>query len=154
MSKFRLTMARCQGELKAKEMGFDSFPVDPFAIAAAEDIMVEPKPPERPGVSGGIIFLDDRVGIFYATEIVNEGFRRFTVSPRAWALLSRRPSGRNPKVSSDSHLEGGVLAGIKFHRTRSRPLRVRPVDAVETSLRGHWYKPRRPWRDPDSGRLR
>lgn len=80
MSKFRLTMARRQGELKAKEMGFDSFPVDPFAIAAAEDIMVEPKPPDRPGVSGGIIFLDHRVGIFYATEIVSEGFRRFTVS--------------------------------------------------------------------------
>lgn len=80
MSKFRLTMARRQGELKAKEMGFDNFPVDPFAIAEAEDIMVEPKPPDRPGVSGGIIFFDDRVGIFYATDIVSEGFRRFTVS--------------------------------------------------------------------------
>ncbi len=80
MSKFRLTMARRQGELKAKEMGFDSFPVDPFAIAEAEDILVEPKPPDRPGVSGGIIFCDDRVGIFYATDIVSEGFRRFTVS--------------------------------------------------------------------------
>ena len=80
MSKFRLAMARRQGELKAREMGFDSFPVDPFAIAASEDIMVEPKPPDRPGVSGGIIFLDDSVGIFYATDIVSEGFRRFTVA--------------------------------------------------------------------------
>ncbi len=80
MNKFRLTMARRQGELKAKEKGFDRFPVDPFAIAASEDIMVEPKPPDRPGVSGGIIFFDDHVGIFYATDIVSEGFRRFTVS--------------------------------------------------------------------------
>ena len=80
MSKFRLKMARRQGELKAREMGHDKFPVDPFAIAASEDIMVEPKPPDRPGVSGGIIFFDDHVGIFYATDIVSEGFRRFTVS--------------------------------------------------------------------------
>lgn len=80
MSKFRLNMARRQGELKAKEMGYHTFPVDPFEIAASEDIMVEPKPPDRPGVSGGIIFHDDFVGIFYATDIVSEGFRRFTVA--------------------------------------------------------------------------
>ena len=80
MSKFRLNMARRQGELKAKEMGYHTFPVDPFEIAASEDIMVEPKPADRPGVSGGIIFHDDYVGIFYATNIVSEGFRRFTVS--------------------------------------------------------------------------
>lgn len=80
MSKFRLTMARRQGELKAKEMGFDDFPVDPFAIAAAEDIMVEPKPPDQVGVSGGIIFYGNDVGIFYATNIDSDGFRRFTVA--------------------------------------------------------------------------
>ncbi|WP_298905114.1 ImmA/IrrE family metallo-endopeptidase [uncultured Aliiroseovarius sp.] len=80
MSKFRLMMARRQGELKAKEMGFDCFPVDPFAIAEAEDIMVEPKPPDQVGVSGGIIFYGNDVGIFYATNIDSDGFRRFTVA--------------------------------------------------------------------------
>lgn len=80
MSKFRLHMARRQGELKAKEKGLYKFPVDPFAIAASEDIMVEPKAPDQAGVSGGIIFHDDFVGIFYATDIVSEGFRRFMVS--------------------------------------------------------------------------
>ncbi|QEW23559.1 hypothetical protein LA6_005796 (plasmid) [Marinibacterium anthonyi] len=80
MSKFRIQMARRQGELKAKEKGYDAFPVDPFAIAESEDIIVEPKDPGQVGVSGGIIFHDESVGIFYATNIKSEGFRRFTVA--------------------------------------------------------------------------
>lgn len=80
MSKFRLLMARQAGEQKAKEHGFDAFPVDPFAIAENESIIVEPKPPLAEGVSGGIIFNDNDVGIFYATDIRSEGFQRFTVS--------------------------------------------------------------------------
>lgn len=80
MSKFRIQMARRQGELKAKEKGYDAFPVDPFAIAESEDIIVEPKDPGQIGVSGGIIFHEDSVGIFYATNIKSLGFRRFTVA--------------------------------------------------------------------------
>jgi hypothetical protein len=80
MSKFRIQMARRQGELKAKENGYDAFPVDPFAIAESEDIIVEPKDPGQVGVSGGIIFHEESVGIFYATNIKSEGFRRFTVA--------------------------------------------------------------------------
>ncbi len=80
MSKFRLQMARRQGELKAKEKGYDAFPVDPFSIAEGEEIIVEPKDPGQVGVSGGIIFHQESVGIFYATNIKSEGFRRFTVA--------------------------------------------------------------------------
>lgn len=42
--------------------------------------MVEPKHPDQVGVSGGIIFHGESVGIFYATNIKSEGFRRFTVA--------------------------------------------------------------------------
>lgn len=80
MSKFRLQMARRQGELKAREKGYDNFPVDPFAIAESEEIAVEPKAPDQVGVSGGIIFHGESVGIFYATNIKSDGFRRFTVA--------------------------------------------------------------------------
>lgn len=80
MSRFRLGWARQCGERKAKEHGFEAFPVDPFKIAEAEDIHVEPKPPDRPGVSGGIIFADAGTAIFYATNIRNPGFQRFTVA--------------------------------------------------------------------------
>ncbi|HEX8443505.1 MAG TPA: ImmA/IrrE family metallo-endopeptidase [Allosphingosinicella sp.] len=80
MSKFRLAWARQCGERKAKEFGFTAFPVDPIAIAEAEDIEVMPKPPDQPGVSGGIIFLPVGTSIFYATNIASRGFQRFTVA--------------------------------------------------------------------------
>lgn len=80
MSKFRLSWARQCGERKAKEHGFEAFPIDPFMIASNEDIVVEPKSPDQVGVSGGIVFHQDSVGIFYATNIRSEGFQRFTVA--------------------------------------------------------------------------
>lgn len=80
MARFRLSAARQHGERIAKDYGFDKFPIDPFAIAEAEDIMVEPKPADKKGVSGGIIFRDDSVGIFYATNIGSAGFQRFTIA--------------------------------------------------------------------------
>lgn len=80
MSKFRLAWARQCGERKAREHGFTSFPIDPFRIAQAEDIHVEAKPADQPGVSGGIIFADVGTAIFYATNISSEGFQRFTVA--------------------------------------------------------------------------
>lgn len=79
MSKFRLAMARRLGEKITKERGFDRFPIDPVDIARRENISVEAKPPDRKGVSGGIIFHDDEVIIFYATNIKNAGFQRFTI---------------------------------------------------------------------------
>ncbi len=80
MSKFRLLMARQCGEKIAADGGFTGFPVDPFAIAAKEEILVEAKDPDRKGMSGCIVFTDDGVGIIYATDIRSEGFRRFTVA--------------------------------------------------------------------------
>jgi Zn-dependent peptidase ImmA (M78 family) len=80
VSRFRLSWARNCGERKAKEHGFEAFPVDPFGIAEAEDIHVEPKPADQPGVSGGIIFADVGTAIFYATNIASSGFQRFTVA--------------------------------------------------------------------------
>lgn len=80
MSRFRLEWARQRGERKAKEHGYTSFPIDPFRIAEAEDIYVEAKPADQPGVSGGIIFADVGTAIFYATDITSRGFQRFTVA--------------------------------------------------------------------------
>lgn len=65
MTAFRLTLARQRGELKAQEHGFAAFPVDPFKIAEAEDILVEAKDSGHEGVSGCIIFSDNGVGILY-----------------------------------------------------------------------------------------
>lgn len=80
MAKFQLIKARQHGERIATEKGYADFPIDPFAIAESEGILIVPKPPEVKGVSGGIIFDEDVPSIFYATDIESDGFRRFTVA--------------------------------------------------------------------------
>jgi len=80
MGKFQLIKARQRGEQIAAEKGFSAFPIDPFAIADSEGILIVPKPAEIKGVSGGIIFDDDVPSIFYATDIESVGFQRFTVA--------------------------------------------------------------------------
>lgn len=80
MAKFQLIRARQHGERVAAEKGYTAFPIDPFAIAESEGILIVPKPAEIKGVSGGIIFDEDVPSIFYATDIESEGFQRFTVA--------------------------------------------------------------------------
>lgn len=79
MRPLRAEWARKCGERKAKQCGFSRFPVDPFKIAEGENILVQAKKADQVGVSGGIIFSDEEVGIFYATNITSPGFQRFTV---------------------------------------------------------------------------
>lgn len=80
MKPAKPSWARQQGERKSRECGFDRFPIDPFEIAHAEDIQLWPKKPDQVGVSGGILFHGDDVGIFYSTDIKSEGFQRFTIA--------------------------------------------------------------------------
>jgi hypothetical protein len=80
MRAARPSWARQCGERKAREHGFDSFPIDPFKIARSEEIELWPKKPEQVGVSGGIVFQGEAVAIFYSTDILSDGFQRFTVA--------------------------------------------------------------------------
>lgn len=57
-----------------------SLPVDPFAIAAKNEIIVQAKPSSLPGVSGFLMKSGDTFGIMHASHIKNEGFVRFTVA--------------------------------------------------------------------------
>lgn len=77
---FRLKMAKQRGEQVARENGFTALPVDPFAIAAKQDIEVRPKHDTEPGVSGMLLRHGNEFGILYATYVNNEGFQRFSVS--------------------------------------------------------------------------
>lgn len=78
--RFQLKMAKQEGERIAKEAGFDSFPICPRTIASKHNILIEAKPPDIAGVSGGIIFVNNQAIIFHATNIENEGFINFTIS--------------------------------------------------------------------------
>ncbi|MFH1518187.1 MAG: ImmA/IrrE family metallo-endopeptidase [Pseudomonadota bacterium] len=81
MSKvFSLKMARQAAEALLKEEELLSLPVDPFAIAASRDIMVEGKPDKVDGVSGMLLRHGNNFGIVYATHIRSEGFQRFSVA--------------------------------------------------------------------------
>lgn len=80
MTAARPSWARSCGERKARELGYDAFPIDPFEIAEGEGIELCPKKPDQVGVSGGILFVGDDVAIFYSTDIASVGFQRFTVA--------------------------------------------------------------------------
>ncbi|BCH62247.1 MULTISPECIES: ImmA/IrrE family metallo-endopeptidase [Rhizobium/Agrobacterium group] len=81
MSKvFSLKMARQAAEALLKEEELLSLPVDPFAIAASRDIVVEGKPEKVDGVSGMLLRHGNNFGIVYATHIRSQGFQRFSVA--------------------------------------------------------------------------
>ena len=80
MTAAKPSWARKCGERKARELGYDTFPIDPFEIARGEGIELSPKKPDQIGVSGGIVFVGDDVAIFYSTDIESPGFQRFTVA--------------------------------------------------------------------------
>ncbi|MBO3708993.1 MAG: ImmA/IrrE family metallo-endopeptidase [Candidatus Accumulibacter sp.] len=76
----RLKMAKQKAEAFLKEEGITRLPVDPFAIAASRDIIVEPKADTSDGVSGMLLRHGDSFGILYATHVQNEGFQRFSIA--------------------------------------------------------------------------
>lgn len=76
----RLKMAKQKAEAFLKEEGITGLPIDPFAIAASRDIIVEPKPDMSDGVSGILLRHGDAFGIIYATHVQNEGFQRFSIA--------------------------------------------------------------------------
>jgi hypothetical protein len=76
----RITLAKRKAEAFLRENGIETLPVDPFAIAASRDIVVEPKPDASGGVSGMLLRHGDAFGILYATHIESEGFQRFSIA--------------------------------------------------------------------------
>lgn len=77
---FQLLNARRRAEALLREDGIDRLPVDPFAIASDREILVQARPDAPPGVSGMLLRHGNEFGIYYATHIKSEGFRRFSVS--------------------------------------------------------------------------
>lgn len=77
---FRLRMAKQKAEAFLREEGVKTLPVDPLAIAASRDIIVEAKPDTAEGVSGMLLRHGDDFGILYATHVPSEGFQRFSVA--------------------------------------------------------------------------
>ncbi len=72
-------IAAAEAERLIKELGIDSLPIDPIAIAESLGILVQPKTTTG-GVSGMLIRVGNEFGIAYATHIDSEGFKRFCIA--------------------------------------------------------------------------
>lgn len=77
---FNLKMARQTAEALLRDDGITSLPVNPFAIAASRDILVEGKHENTEGVSGMLLRHGNDFCIVYATHIPSPGFQRFSVA--------------------------------------------------------------------------
>ncbi len=76
----RLNRAQLRAESILRELRINQLPIDPFAIAAKHNIIVEAKQTNDPGVSGMLLRNGDNFGILYATHIASEGFQRFSIA--------------------------------------------------------------------------
>jgi len=76
----RLICAARRAENLLKEKGICTLPVNPFEIAEMLEISVQPKPVNKPGVSGMLVKHGNNFGIFYATDIPNYRFQKFSVA--------------------------------------------------------------------------
>ena len=69
-----------EAEQLLRELGIDTLPIDPFAIARQLDIELQPLPVSAGGASGMLLHVSGVFGIGFPTHIDNEGFRRFSVA--------------------------------------------------------------------------
>lgn len=98
MRGFRPEWARKLGERKARECGFDSFPIDPFAIAADEDILSKSTKPLSPELVAAS-FLMARMSASFT--LPRSGVLDFIASPSvtSWGIISFRATPRNCRRS-------------------------------------------------------
>ena len=91
-------------------------PVDPIAIAARHDIIVEAKPASNVGVSGMLIKFGNIFRIAYATHIDIEGFQRFSIAHELGHYLL--PGHHENLLPGDGVHESrtGFVSGNKYER--------------------------------------
>ena len=75
-----LTLVDAQVQVLLERDAVKAFPIDPFAIAARNEIVVRAAPSSRDGVSGLLVRRGNSFGILYGTHISSEGFQRFSVA--------------------------------------------------------------------------
>jgi Zn-dependent peptidase ImmA (M78 family) len=108
-----------------------SLPIDPFAIAEASEIVVEPMPPYSDGVSGILCKVGDNFGILYATYIDNEGFQRFSVAHELGHYFL------------PGHIDHLFDEGKTQHRSRSGFVSIDPYELEADHFASSLLMPRR-----------
>ena len=68
------------GEELARKQEISELPVKPIEVAKKLDIDVEALPPGNKGVSGMLIYKNNKFGILYGTHIDQIGFQHFSIA--------------------------------------------------------------------------
>jgi Zn-dependent peptidase ImmA (M78 family) len=76
----RLTLVETIAAQVLRKHEIAGLPVCPFAIADANEIIVEGRSAGQAGCSGMLLRLGDNFGIMYSTDVENDGFQRFSVA--------------------------------------------------------------------------
>lgn len=74
-----LLKVKWEADKLLQELGIDSLPVDPFAIAERLGIALQAMPSRMGGASGMLIHVAGQFGICFPTHIESEGFKKFSV---------------------------------------------------------------------------
>ena len=140
-AKLRRQAAARRAEEVIERYGVQSLPVDPFAIAEAENIVVRPKSASN-GVSGFLLKHGDDFGICYATHIKNEGFVRFCVAHELGHYFL------------DGHPEHLFRTGDGMHQSKSGFTSADPFEQEADEFAANLLMPKRLFRDAlrESGR--
>ena len=69
-----------EAERLLEELGMDSLPIDPFAIAHKLGIVLRPLPNTDGGTNGMLLLTRGATGIAYPTHVRSKGFRKFSVA--------------------------------------------------------------------------
>jgi hypothetical protein len=74
-----LLKVKWEADKLLQELGINSLPVDPFAIAERLGIALQAMPSRMGGASGMLIHVAGQFGICYPTHVESEGFKKFSV---------------------------------------------------------------------------
>ena len=100
-----------------KRIKITALPVCPFTIASGEDILVEPKDSNEPGVSGFLMRVGNVFGIKYATHLRNEVFIRFSVAHElGHYFLPGHPESLFPNGDGIHHSRSGFISSDQYER--------------------------------------
>lgn len=109
--------AENEAESLIKRLKITGLPVCPFTIAKGEDILVEPKDSDEPGVSGFLMRVGNVFGIQYATHLRNDGFIRFSVGHElGHYFLPGHPEYLFPNGDGIHRSRSGFISSDQYER--------------------------------------
>jgi Zn-dependent peptidase ImmA (M78 family) len=90
-----------------RKLSMNKFPINPFAVAEAHEILYRENASLSSGISGCLMKIGDVFGIMYSTRFASNGFKRFTVGHELGHYFL------------EGHVDQLFGAGQQFHQSDS-----------------------------------